>query len=163
MYIYTYIIWLHEVYIHLSYLNYWMYVYCKFIWYRCSVRGRGAEKGGRGGARPPSQSQKCSYQGPYLNFFSWGPRPPQPPRLALHAPPPWKFTFLRPWAEGGRVRFPSPPPAPNPSLPVLMCLNLCLPPPAQDITPRPPPPLLQLDSYTYVNSRYIDWFSKNVI
>ena len=48
------------------------------------------------GAVSEAEAQKCSYQGPYLNFFSWGPRPPQPPRLALQAPPPWKFTFLRP-------------------------------------------------------------------
>ena len=54
------------------------------------------KRGGAGARAPPSQSQKCSYQGPYLNFFSWGPRPPQPPRLALHAPPLGNLLFCAP-------------------------------------------------------------------
>ena len=86
------------------------------------------KRGGAGARAPPSQSQKCSYQGPYLNFFLGGQGLPNPLDWRS-TPPPLEICFSAPLGRGRPGKVPLPPPAPNPSLPVLMCLNLCLPPP----------------------------------
>ena len=55
-----------------------------------------AEAQKRGGARPPSQSQKCSYQGPYLNFFLGGQGLPNPLDWRYTPPPLGNLLFCAP-------------------------------------------------------------------